>query len=410
MGISKKTKIKDESTKNRRWVKISTISVVSLLILAGVFFVGVNFGNGRFRIGGTHPITGLPAKLNYTTVNQVYRSLRDNYDGQLSETQVLDGIKHGVANSANDPYTEYFTPTEAKAFNNELNSTFSGIGAELSQTATNQLEVIAPVTGSPAAKAGLQDHDMITTINGKTTTGLTTDEAVNLIRGNAGTKVTLGILRGTNAFELTITRENITLPSVTYKVMAGNIGYIQINTFADDTSALIKQAATSLTNQHVKGIVLDLRDNPGGLLTAAVDVSSQWLKQGDVIMQEKRGNEVVATYNASGADSLYGIPTVVLINGGSASSSEITTGALHDNGAAYVIGTKSFGKGVVQQLISFNNGSQLKVTVASWYRPNGQSINKKGITPDEVVTITPQDIAAGNDTQLNAAINYLNSH
>jgi carboxyl-terminal processing protease len=372
--------------------------------------VGVNFGNGRLRIGGAHAVTGLPPRLNYTSVNQVYDALRENYDGTLSETQVLNGIKHGVANSANDPYTEYFTPDEAKAFNNELNSTFSGIGAELSQNSAGDLEVISAVSGTPAAKAGLQDHDIIAKIDDVSTTGMTVDQAVNKIRGKAGTKVTLSILRGGNPVEVTITRESISLPSVTYKVMPGNIGYIQITTFADDTSTLIKTATTKLAADHVKGVVLDLRDNPGGLLTAAVDVSSQWLKQDLIIMQEKRGSQVVATYNATGDNSLLGMPTVVLINGGSASSSEITTGALHDNNAAYVIGTKSFGKGVVQQLISFNDGSQLKVTIANWYRPNGQSINKKGITPDETVQLTAKDVAAGNDTQLNAAITYLNNH
>jgi carboxyl-terminal processing protease len=410
MRNKSKKQLSSEPINGRLWPKRSLAGLLCLLVLAAVFSVGINVGNGRIRVGRYHEVSGLPASLNYTSVSQVYRSLRDNYEGNLSETQVLNGIKHGLANSANDPYTSYFTPDEAKAFNNELNSTFSGIGAELSQNSAGELEVIAPISGSPADKAGLQDHDLITSINGKSTSGITVDEAVKQIRGNAGTKVTLEILRGSNASSVSITRMNITLPSVTSKVMSNNIGYIKINTFADDTSTLIAKAVSDLNKQHVKSVVLDLRDNPGGLLTAAVTVSSQWLKQGSVIMQEKRGNEVVATYNATGQNGLYGLPTVVLINGGSASSSEITTGALHDNGAAYVIGAKSFGKGVVQQLINFRDGSQLKVTVASWYRPNGQSINKKGITPDKTVNITPQDVTAGNDTQLSAAINYLNNH
>ena len=173
---------------------------------------------------------------------------------------------------------------------------------------------------------------------------------------------------------------------------------------------LAQQYAQQFANEHVKGIILDVRDNPGGLLTAAINVSSLWLPSGKTILTERSGGVIDQTYTAQGGDVLHGIPTVVLINGGSASASEITTGALHDNGAAYVIGTKSFGKGVVQQLINFNDGSQLKVTVASWYRPNGQDIEHKGITPDETVNQSASDTFTSNDPQLNSAITYLNSH
>jgi carboxyl-terminal processing protease len=189
--------------------------------------------------------------------------------------------------------------------------------------------------------------------------------------------------------------------------VAGNIGYIRISTFADDTSSLIIKAADDLKAQNVKGIVLDLRNNPGGLLSAAVTVSSQWLPDGTTVLQEKRGSTVVQTYQSSGDSPLHGMPTVVLVNEGSASASEITAGALHDNKAATIIGTKSFGKGVVQQLINLKDGSELKVTVASWYRPNGQNINKKGITPDQIVQPAKDDTIAGNDAQKSAAIDYL---
>jgi carboxyl-terminal processing protease len=395
---------------NHRLQKRLIITITTIVVIYSIFLIGFNFGNGRFHIGNNSGVAGLPQQLNYSSVNQVYDALKANYNGKLTEDQVLNGIKHGLAQSANDPYTVYFTPAEAKAFNNQLNSTFSGIGAELSQNSNGELQVIAPISGAPADKSGIKEQDLITSINGKSTVGISVDAAVNEIRGPAGSKVTLGILRGSNAFNITITRQNITVPSVNYKILTGNIGYIQISTFGDDTSSLMQQDATKLLNAHVKGIVLDLRDNPGGLLTAAVNVSSLWLPPGQLILQEKTGNTVVQTYQALGGDSLNGIPTVILINGGSASASEITTGALHDNKDAYVIGTKSFGKGVVQQLINFPDGSQLKVTVADWYRPDGQDIEHKGITPDETVNLTDQQISAGNDTQLNAAISYLNSH
>ena len=377
--------------------------------------LGIGFGDGRLHIGplgayGVQVTKGLPSQLDYSTVNDVYQSLKANYDGNLTESQLLDGLKHGLAAATNDPYTVYFTAAEAKNFNNELNNSFSGIGAELGEDSSGDLEVIAPISGLPADKAGIKAQDLIATINGQTTAGMSVDDAVNKIRGAKGTKVTLQIVRDkTQALTFTITRDNITLPSVTTKVLPGNIGYMQISTFADDTTGLSQKAADTFKADNVKGIILDLRDDPGGLLDAAVNVSSLWLPQGQLVLQEKRGNTVVQSYQALGGDELNGIPTVILIDGGSASASEITTGALHDNHDAYVIGVKSYGKGVVQQLVNFRDGSQLKVTIASWYRPDGANINHKGITPDKTVTISSADAAAGNDTQLQAAEAYLAS-
>lgn len=385
---------------------------IVLVVVVVIFGLGVSVGDGRLSWSSHSSVSGnLPSQLDYTSVNQVYQALKTNYDGKLTETQLLNGLKHGLADATNDPYTEYFTPSEAKAFNNQLNNAFSGIGAELGADSSGDLEIIAPVSGTPAAKAGLKAQDIITNINGASTAGMSVDAAVDKIRGAAGTTVTLQVVRDQiQSLSFTITRQNITLPSVTTKILSGNIGYMQISTFADDTSALAQKAAAQFAQDKVSGIVLDLRDDPGGLLNAAVNVSSLWLPQGQTILQEKRGNTVVQTYQSLGDDTLHGIPTVVLINSGSASASEITTGALHDNGDAYVIGGKSYGKGVVQQLINFKDGSQLKVTIASWYRPNGQDINKKGITPDQTVDLTDQDAAAGNDTQLTAAEAYLAAH
>ncbi len=385
--------------------------VLGLVLLVAVFLLGLNFGNGRLSVTvpwGTKSVAGnLPNSLNYTTVNQVYQSLKSNYDGKLTQTQLLDGLKHGLAEAANDPYTVYFTPQEASDFNDELNNSFSGIGAQLGQDSNGNLEIIAPIAGLPADKAGLKPQDVITSINGTSTSGMSVDAAVNKIRGPKGSKVTLQIARGTQTLNFTITRDNITLPSVTTKILPGNIGYMQISTFADDTDSLSQKAADQFKKDNVKGIILDLRNDPGGLLDAAIHVSSLWLPQGQKILDEKRGSTVVSTNYALGGDELHGIPTVVLINSGSASASEITAGALHDNHAAYLIGQKSYGKGVVQQLINFGDGSQLKVTVASWYRPDGQNINHLGITPDKTVNLSDADAKAGNDPQLQAAEAYL---
>ena len=387
-------------------------TIVNILILLAIFAIGVNVGNGRFDRHRLHPVSGnLPSKLDYSGPNQVYQSLKDNYDGQLNETQLEDGLKHGLAQSTKDPYTVYFTAKEAKDFNNELNNSFSGIGAQLGQDKDGNLEVIAPIEGLPAAKAGLKAKDVIATINNTSTSGMSVDEAVSKIRGPKGTQVKLQIVRNkAQALDLTITRDDIVLPSVKTKILDGNIGYLQISTFANDTNTLTQKAADDFKTKNVKGIILDLRDDPGGLLEAAVHVSSLWLPQGQKVLDEKRGRTVVDSNLALGGDKLHGIPTVVLINGGSASASEITAGALHDNKAAYLIGEKSYGKGVVQQLINFGDGSQLKVTVASWYRPDGENINHKGIMPDKILKISDSDAKAGNDTQLQAAQAYLAVH
>jgi carboxyl-terminal processing protease len=393
---------------------------LKLAAIAVIFLGGLGLGNGwvgQHVPWGAKPVAaGLPNTLDYSSVNKVYRILKDNYDGRLTRTQLLNGLKHGLAQATNDPYTEYFTAQETKQFNDELNNSFSGIGAELGENSDGTLQIIAPINGAPAAKAGLKAQDLIAAINGTSTAGMSVDDAVNKIRGPAGTKVTLQIIRDNKAKNYTITRQNITLPSVTSKVLPGNIGYMQISTFADDTGNLAQKAADRFKQAHVKAVILDLRDNPGGLVSAAVDVGSLWLPQGQTIMQERRDNTVVQTYYAQGGDELHGLPTVVLINGGSASASEITAGALHDNRVAYIIGQRSYGKGVVQQQICITGptnadgtcpADELKVTIASWYRPNGQNINHRGITPDQMVK-EPADATRSNDPQLQAAETYIN--
>lgn len=381
-----------------------------LIVAAVIFYLGLAVGNGTISLhfGAGHPVSnGLPAQLNYSSVNQIYDSLKENYDGKLTSTQLLDGLKHGLAEATGDPYTEYFTPQEAKQFNGELNNSFSGIGAELSQDSDKNIIIIAPLKGYPAAEAGLKAQDIITSINGQSTSGMSVDEAVNKIRGQSGTKVKLGIVRNhTQTLTIIVTRQTIQLPSVSSKIIEGNIGYMQITQFSSDTAGLAQEAADNFKAHHVKGIIVDLRDDPGGLLDAAVKVSSLWLPEGKMIVEE-RGTIGNSEETATGGDELHGIPTVVLINSGSASAAEITTGALHDNGAAYVIGQKSFGKGVVQQLINFKDGSELKVTVAKWYRPDGENIEHRGITPDETVTFTAAEAKGGDDTQLKAAETYL---
>lgn len=379
------------------------------VVLAFVLVLGINIGSGRIHLPGSSTQNPhLPARLNYDSVNDVYQSLKTNYDGKLTQQQLEDGLKHGLAESTNDPYTVFFTAKEAKKFNEDLNNSFSGIGAQLGLDKNGNLEVISPIEGLPADRAGLKAKDLIATINGESSQNMSIDEAVDKIRGPSGTVVKLEVVRNrSEALKFTITRENINIPSVESKVLTGDVGYLKITSFSEDTTRLTTEKASDLKSKGVKSIILDLRGNPGGLLDASIEVSSLWLPRGKVILQEKSGNTVNDTQYSSGNDILQGIPTVVLIDGGSASASEITAGALRDNDAAYIIGEKSYGKGVVQQLINFRDDSQLKVTVASWYRPNGQNINKKGITPDKTVKNDSASVEAGKDPQLEAAQAYL---
>ncbi|MEJ0073740.1 MAG: S41 family peptidase [Candidatus Saccharibacteria bacterium] len=380
--------------------------VVSVLVIFGL---GILTGDGRLRIvphGQFTGETGLPSSLDYSSVNQIYDALRTNYNGKLTESQVLAGLKHGLAESADDPYTEYFTPAEAKDFNGELQGqSLTGIGAELDQDSQGDIIVMSPLDGSPAAKAGLQAKDIIATIDGQSTAGMSINDAVDKIRGTKGTKVTLGVVRGDQQLTFTITRDTITVPTASSKVLDDGIGYLQVSQFSDDTYGLVQQAVTKFQQAGVKKVILDLRDDPGGEVTAAQDIASVWLPNNALIEQEKRGSTVVDSYRATGDNPLQGVPTVVLVNAGSASASEITALALRDNKAATIIGETSYGKGVVQSVIPFSDGSELKVTIAKWYSPNGTSIDHKGITPDQTVSAGTDPTA---DPQLQAAENYLN--
>lgn len=376
-----------------------------------IFSAGWAIGGGHIQLRSHSLVAengGLPAKLDYSSVDTIYKSLIDNFDGKLDETKLVEGIKTGLANATGDPYTEYFTPTDAKDFYGQLDGTFEGIGAELGKDDSGNIIIIAPLAGNPAEKAGLKSKDIIAEIDGKSTTGYTIDQTVKAIRGKAGTVVKLTIVRNGAPQEIDVTREAITIPSVTSKVQDG-IGIITISRFGEDTTTLAQKAATDFKTQNVKGVVLDLRGDPGGLLDAAVGVSSLWIPAGKTVLTERRDNTVIQTYTARGNNTLAGIPTVVLIDGGSASASEITAGALHDSGAATLMGEKSFGKGSVQQPINLRDGSLLKVTIARWYTPNGKNIDKAGITPDTEVKISNDDVTNKVDSQLNAALAKLNS-
>jgi carboxyl-terminal processing protease len=395
---------------SKKWpLKKITASLLAVIL---IFSSGVAVGKGSLHprnVDSNGKETSLPSQLDYSSVNKIYDLLKKDYDGKLDQSKLIDGLKSGLVDATGDPYTNYFNSKEAKEFNDELSGSFTGIGAELGTDNENHILIISPLSGYPAQQAGLQSKDIIAAVDKQPTNGMSVDSVVKKIRGQENTKVTLTIVRaGSNPFDVTITRTKITVASVESHV-DGNIGYIKINQFGADTAELAQKAAQDFKAQGVKAVVLDLRGDPGGYLDAAIDISSMWLDKGKTVVSERKGGVTENTDYAKGNPILKGIPTVVLIDGGSASASEITAGALRDNNAATLVGDKSFGKGSVQQVINLNGGGELKVTTAHWYTPAGKNINKQGISPDVAVQRTEADVKSGADPQKDKAYQLVQS-
>jgi len=403
--------VKEKRVKRLLKSAVKIIAVIS--VISGVFWAGIGVGSGNIVLGRDAVFhksvqKNAPANLNYSSVEQVYDTLRQSYDGQLDVNKLLDGLKTGLTQATDDPYTEYFNAEDAKKLEEQLTGSFTGIGAELGKDADKNLVVISPIAGFPADKAGLKAKDIIVEVDGASTANMTISQAVSKIRGPKDTKVTLKIVRaGSQQLSLTITRDEITVPSVKSDVLSGSIGYLQITQFSKDTTQLATDAANKFKQAGVKGVILDLRGDPGGYLDSAVDISGLWLDSGKTVLTERRDGTIVQTYTTRGTPILRGIPTVVLIDEGSASASEIMAGALRDNNVATLIGVTSFGKGSVQQVVELPGGAELKVTIARWYTPNGKNIDKQGIKPDQEVKLTEDDFRAGRDPQKDAALNFL---
>ncbi len=379
--------------------------LIFIFVAISLVAVGYGLGRGTLKLGNLQRQGSRSSQsLDFSSVQEVYETLQAEYDGEVDTAKIVDGMKQGIAQSTGDPYTEYFNTEGAKEFQEELQGEFTGIGAELGKE-DDAIVIISPIAGFPAEKAGLRPKDILVEINGESALKLTISEAVKKIRGPENTSVKLRIIRdGTQDLTLDITRALIKVPSVTWEIKEGNIGYLKIARFSEDTASLTRTAAAEFSNKDVTSVVLDLRSNPGGELIAAVDIASLWIDNGETVLLEKTGGKIVKTYTAKGGNSLGKTKTVILQNEGSASASEILAGALRDTGHATIVGDTSFGKGSVQQLLPLNGGGLLKVTIARWFTPKDKNIDKEGLEPDVKVERTSEDFAANRDPQLDKAV------
>jgi carboxyl-terminal processing protease len=374
-----------------------------LLILGFAVVAGIGYVAGAFNshiYGGFNTLIG-NSQLDLSSVQATYQSIKENFDGEIDDAKLVEGANRGLVEALGDQYTVYMNKKESSDFDNSLSGNIGGgIGVEISLRG-NLPTVVRVLRDNPAEKAGVAVNDVVTAVNGESVEKLTTTEIVAKIRGDAGTTVKVSVYRDGGAKDFTLTREVVNNPSV-YGSVVNGVGIMTISRFDDKTGGLARSLATEFKAAGVKGVVLDLRGNGGGYVTAAQDVGGIWLDK-QVVVTEKKGNKVTDELKSGGSPILNGVPTVVLINSSSASASEIVAGALHDHKAATLLGEKSFGKGSVQKLVGLGEGSMLKVTVARWYTPSGLNISEKGITPDTTVERTVDDLSAGRDPQLDAA-------
>jgi len=346
--------------------------------------------------------------LDYEMLRQVLDILDKEFYGGLPEQTTLSyGAIRGLLTTLDDPYTTFIEPDIAAIWNQDATGQFEGIGATVQLREDGYLEIVRPLPGQPAESVGIKAGDIVLSVDGVSIVGLGLYEAIGLIRGPAGTEVTLEIGRQgeQEPFMVTVRRARIEMPTVESRMLENNIGYIQLTEFDDTATERVSSALQTLLDQGASGLVFDLRDNPGGFLNQAIMVGDLFLDQGIVaIERDSSGGE--QSFPSRTGDLGETIPLVVLVNGGSASASEIVAGAIQDRSRAVLIGELTLGKGSVQLPHNLSDGSQLRVTVARWYTPNNNSIHGEGLTPDIEVTI-PEDTPAGEDPQLQRAIQYL---
>lgn len=408
--------------------------VVILLMTVGAYAVGARTGREnlldqgfttstsaviKLRGIGSQPPSGLVKQVDFKQFWDLWELIDAKfYQQPLDAQKLLYGAMTGLAAATGDPYTSFFEPKMAEEFTQTLAGKFDGIGAEIGLK-NGQVKVIAPLPDTPAARAGLLAGDSIFMIDATSTEGMPVDQAVSLIRGQKGTTVTLTVGRvkiskdennkeTKQAVELKvpIVRDTIAVPSVTHKFLADDIVLISVSNFNNDTYQEFSKALDQVLAKDVKGVILDLRNNPGGFLDRATAMAGEWVGDKLVVVERRQGKKV-DEFHGTGQNRLRDIPTVVLVNQGSASAAEIVAGALQDYKVATIVGAKTFGKGSIQDYTELTAGSGVKITVAEWLTPNERFINEIGIDPDVVVEITEEDYAAARDPQLDKAVEIL---
>src|SRR3989339_1492658 len=340
----------------------------------------------------------------------VWDKIKTKYVKQpVQDVDMFYGAVQGLVSSLGDPYSLYFPPKEAEQFAKDLSGELEGIGAEIG-VKEEQLVVVSPLPDSPAEKAGLRPGDKILFIDKESSFGMDVGTAVSKIRGKANTQVVLTIARDgvKDAKEITITRLKITIPAILFSSKPNDIAYLRVMQFNDETTRELNKYIKQIKSRQTKGIILDLRNNPGGYLDTSIEMASQWITSG-VVVSEKGRAGISNEHKTFGSHPLSDIRTVVLVNKGSASASEIVAGALQDTKKGVLIGEQTYGKGSVQDLETFPDGSALKLTIAEWFTPNGKNINKEGIKPDIEIKEDWENEKVGEDAVLDAALNLFAS-
>ncbi len=345
---------------------------------------------------------------------QRFKTLIDSkFLGEVNEEDLKNGAIKGYIAGLNDEYTQYFTKEEMDEFYVDTMGNFDGIGIYMtSDTNTNTIVIISPIKDSPAHKAGLLPGDIINKVDGKSYSGEELDEASNAIKGEIGTSVELEINRNGEVFTVNVTRENVKVNHVESKIIDGNIGYLEIASFDEGCGEEFLKKYNELKEQNITSLIIDLRNNPGGIVKEALDIAEYMVDKDALLLITMDKNNNKEEYRSEANGKVIDVPVVILVNENSASATEILAGALKDNNAARIIGTTTYGKGLIQELIRLTDGSGIKMTTNEYYTPNQNRINKVGITPDEIVELPEEfkdelDIPEESDTQLQKAIEYL---
>ena len=375
---------------------------LTLVIVAIVSFVAGARSDALFaNVASVFGVRTSNKTIDLSSVQKTYQELIANYDGKLDTQKLIYGANRGLVEAAGDPHTAYMDPDETKEFDKSLSGQIGGgIGAEIGLR-SNKPTIIKPLENSPAQKAGIKAGEAIVKVNDEASSDWSVEKVVSKIRGEVGTSVKLTLLSGSQTREVSVVRQNIVSPAVESEI-DGEIGILKVNRFGDDTVSLSRKYASEFVDKGVKKVILDLRNNPGGTVGAAQGLLGIWLDN-QIAMTERRGSEIVKTLRTTGTPILGNMKTVVLINGNSASASEITAGALREYGKATLVGQKSYGKGSVQIVLGLPGGSQMKVTEARWYTPKGKNIDKTGIEPDVKVDLSSDDVNNNVDPQMDKA-------